>query len=241
MIEKKIWQTYKNNINNLPDYIEHTTKSWINKNSDWEYNYLNDDDVDDFIYEEFGSEWSNLIKNKCLLKVMKYDVWRVMCVYKYGGLYADVDTICTESINSWIVDYKDKEFICGYENDNKIGQWCFLAKSQNKALENILENINKALKMGDIRKDSIFDLTGSGIFTNSILKNVTLEQGKPILHQNKLINDSEYFDVNKIHLIKDENFFITGKVVHLIASRFWNFDSYHSWNKEYEMIKNEII
>lgn len=238
VIEKNIWQTFRDDIDKVPEYIGYTIDSWRSKNLNWNYNYLNDQDLDDFIYEEFGSEWSNLINKKCIIPVMKADVWRIMCLYKYGGIYADIDTLCTDSLDNWMPRYNNKDFICGYENDNQIGQWCIISKSEHPALEKILQNIHKNLISGDAKKDSIYELTGSIVVTKSILENVHISKNKTLLVQNRSINNSEYFIENKMHLLSDESFLVTGKVVHLNGSKFWNFDSYPSWNEQDRLIKN---
>lgn len=238
MIEKNIWQTYKYDLEKNPEYISISIDTWRYKNTEWSYNYLNDDDVDDFILDNFGSDWSNLINQKCLVPVMKADVWRLMALYVNGGIYADVDTACTDPIDNWIKDYSESNFICGYEGDFVIASHCFLSTREHPALENVLKNIYQSLRHKDIKIDQVYEMTGPNIFTRSILDTVPLDEKRNLKNQNKEINNSELFIKNKMHLISDPYFFLSGKVFHFMGSKFWNFEEYPSWNKHDEEIKN---
>lgn len=238
MIEKNIWQTYKNDIEKNPEYISVCIDTWSNKNPGWSYNYLNDDDMNDFILENFGAEWSNLINQKCLIPVMKADVWRLMALYVGGGIYADIDSACTEPIDNWIKDYSENNFICSYERETVIATHCLLSISKHTALENVLKNIYQSLRNKDVRIDEVYEMTGPNIFTRSILDRVLLDEKRNLKDQNKEINNSEFFIKNKMYLINDPYFFLSGKVFHFNGSRFWNFEEYPSWNKHDEEIKS---
>lgn len=237
MIEKNIWQTYKLPLSDNPDYIKHTTMSWVEKNPSWSYNYLSDEDIRDFFLEEFGKDWSNLIERKCIIPVMKADVWRVMALYQYGGMYADIDTICTDSIDNWIKEYSAKKFLVSHESLQTFCQWSFLSCKSHPALEDVLNSIYQALEKYDVGRNSVYEMTGPEIFTNSILKNIKIDKSKTIQEQNWDINHSEYFIKNRMHVIEDDSYFKTGKVVHLGASKFWKFEDYQSWNDQYDKIK----
>lgn len=238
MIEKNIWQTYKLPFQNNPEYIEIATWSWIEKNQSWRYNYLSDEDMRDFFLQEFGKDWSNLIERKCPIPVMKADVWRIMALYCYGGMYADIDTICTDSIDNWIKEYSEKNFLVTFESQKFFCQWAFLSSKGHPALECVLNGIYETLKKYDVAKNaSVYEMTGPKIFTDSILKNIKINPNKIVQHQIDEINFSEYFVKNKMHVIEDHLHFKTGKVVHLGAARFWKFEDYQSWSDQYDKMK----
>lgn len=220
VIEKNIFQTYKTPYNNLGEYAKITSSTWIDKNPNWEYNYYSDDDILDFVRENFGLGWLDIFVN-CPIGVMKSDIWRCMVIYKHGGVYADLDTICTESIDAWIP--KNSNVIFSLGADGFIQNFVFLAKSESKILENILINIEKSLNLSRIINiDYVYNTTGPAVLTKSI---------------NEYISSGN----NDITIIKDLNFFTSGKTVHLNAARFWKFDSYDSWNDELERKINEIV
>jgi mannosyltransferase OCH1-like enzyme len=221
MIEKKIFQTYKKEYSELDDYAIYTSKTWIDKNPDWEYNYFSDESILDFTNDVYGKEWLDILLNRCPVGVMKSDIWRHLAVYNYGGIYADLDTICTDSINNWGINM-NKEAVFSWGIDNLIVSHTFAGEAKSKVFEHILYNIQKAVyENKEFSIDYVYKTTGPEIFTRSLLEYL----------QNN----------NNIDILEDIYFFTSNKVVHLNASRYWNFDSYDSWNKELESILNEII
>jgi len=222
MIEKKIFQTYKKEYHELDDYAIHTSKTWIEKNPGWEYNYYSDESILDFTNDVFGKEWLDILLNKCPIGVMKSDIWRCMAVYNYGGIYADLDTICTDNIDLWGLDLR-KEAIFNVEQSGFILNWIFMGEAKSKVFESILNNIQRNIYEGKkISLDYVYKTTGPIVFTESI--------------KNYIDNN-----INNIQIINDYHYFTSNKVVHLNAAKYWNFESYDSWNKELESILNETV
>lgn len=223
MIEKNIFQTYKKKYSELDEYALYTSSTWINKNSDWKYNYFCDESILDFANDIFGKEWLEILINKCPIGVMKSDIWRFMCLYQYGGIYADLDTICTEDINSWGLDL-DYSSIFNIGPDNLIINWAFMGKSKSSVFENILNNIAIAVhNEKPVCKDFVYKTTGPYVVTDSVFQ---------------YINKNKY---DKVNIIQDTEFFVSKKIVHLNASKYWNFSSYESWNDELDRLLNETI
>lgn len=220
MIEKNIFQTYKTSYNELDEYAKHTSSTWINKNSSWEYKYFSDSDIEDFVRDCFGKDWLNLLLS-VPVGVMKSDIWRCMALYEYGGMYADLDTICTEPVDSWVNNSADAIF--SWCQDGYIQNWAFLSRKQEPVLEKILYNIEESIKNNNtLDIDYVYNTTGPAVFTKSIIEYVE-------------------YNSHNIDIINDVDYFTTGKVVHLNAARFWKFNSYDSWNDELERKINEIV
>jgi len=109
MIPKIIWQTHSFLLEDLPFFAKGPMLSWIEQNKDYTHNYVNHFERESFIYNTFGEDWLNLYK-QCQSQVFQADMWRVLCLYEYGGIYADIDTICLVNIESFLDLSKD--FIC---------------------------------------------------------------------------------------------------------------------------------
>jgi mannosyltransferase OCH1-like enzyme len=109
MIPKIIWQTHSYKFKDLPLFLKGPMLSWQENNKDYKYNYVNHIERKIFINNNFGKEWLSFYE-QCESQVFQADMWRVLCIYEYGGIYADMDTICLRSIN----DFMDlnKDFIC---------------------------------------------------------------------------------------------------------------------------------
>ena len=91
-VPKIIWQTHNYLYEELPEYLKQVTRTWINLNPTWEYRYVNHLDRAEFIKKEDPVLYSNYDK---INPVNQSDVWRALVTYKYGGAYADMDSVCT--------------------------------------------------------------------------------------------------------------------------------------------------
>ena len=138
-IPRIIWQTMKSNM--VPPIMKAYADSWINLNPEYEYRFFADGDVVAFIQEEFPHflEGYNNIK----YGASKADLWRYLVLYKYGGVYADIDCKCHQPMNNWVDPQAAFTTQIGINRD--ICQWLIMSEPGNpiflRAAEQALENI----------------------------------------------------------------------------------------------------
>ena len=100
-IPKKIWQTCNFEEEQIPDYIEVMRRTWMDRNPGWEYEYMSERKAVEFLEEHYGPDrvdaYLGLSKG-----ALKGDYWRFHCIAKFGGVYADIDAVCSEPLDSWI-------------------------------------------------------------------------------------------------------------------------------------------
>lgn len=260
MIPKKIWQTYKDDYKNLPEYASAATKTWIDRNPDWEYNYFSDSDVMDFVSSEFGSEWIKIFES-CPVSVMKADIWRVMILYVNGGMYTDLDTVCNVPNSAWFDQLSDRRAIFNAEHELHIQQWTFLSEAGHPVLDHILSNVYDAFKNPDYSNEHfVHAMTGPGIFTKSILEflnmwtpsdnvdgEVYMRDGYAKLHMHKInfvddigwLNLSEPCLSNGIYFVPSLRFFHNEVSSHLYGSQVWNDGRYKQWIFERDEYANK--
>lgn len=258
VIPKKIWQTYKTDYENLPDYAKQASSTWIDKNSEWEYNYLSDSDVLDFVKDNFGNEWLDIFNEKCPVGVMRADIWRVMTIYINGGIYTDLDTVCHVPINTWINSMNNKRVIINAEHEIHIQQWTFLSEPEHPVFGYMLDKMYEGFKDPDFKNPHfVHALTGPGIFTKSILEYMDLWEvdtspsGKVFKsdpwaqsngHKLDLINCTETFNNSKsaiedgIYLVPSYRFFHNEVSTHLYGSQSWSDGRYDQWIVERDKI-----
>lgn len=137
MIPKLIWQTHKNKI--PPKEAVESIKTWITKNSNHSWYYMDDFACEKFIVEHFSKEFVEMYKS-LPYGVMKSDAWRIAVVYVYGGVYADIDTECVVPIDSWV---NNKDLIVSYEPPtvDGIANFTFAAAPNHPALLNCLNRL----------------------------------------------------------------------------------------------------
>ena len=210
MIPKIIWQTYKDPFNKLPQYAKDCAQTWKDLNPEYKYMYMDDSECRDFILYEYGEYWLSIF-NSCPVGVMRGDLWRYLVIYKYGGVYADLDTLCKKPINSWIKNEYSLN-ICMDDDNYNYAQLAFAAESNDKTIGICLDLIKHAFINPDyLDKDFVHNLTGVNIWTKAI--------------------QIGYEKNNSIYCYKDESsmLFHNDAIVHLVASKNWSTEGYVQW------------
>lgn len=87
MIPKIIHQTYKNY--DLPETYKMCQAEIKKLHPDFEYRFYTDDDMNRLMKTEFPEYYDKF--NELPRMIMKIDMFRYFLMYKYGGLYADMD------------------------------------------------------------------------------------------------------------------------------------------------------
>src|SRR5450432_3003830 len=78
-IPKIIWQTMK--TNRVPVFMKNYADTWIKLNPEYEYRFHDDDDIIDFIKNNFPDYLEGYKKIK--YGASKADLWRYLIMYKY--------------------------------------------------------------------------------------------------------------------------------------------------------------
>lgn len=99
--------------------------SWLTKNPGWEYKCWNYDDCRMFMKTYFPEHLDMYNGYKYLIQ--KCDCVRYFLLYRYGGLYADMDYCCVRSWDEVIRDYPGDIYIV--ETPNKIGDSVHVSNS----------------------------------------------------------------------------------------------------------------
>jgi mannosyltransferase OCH1-like enzyme len=83
-----------------PDF-ESLTETWKAKNGNYAYFLYDDTDCEEFIKKHFEIKVYNAYC-RIMPGAFKADLWRYCVLYIYGGIYADIDTICYNSIDEFL-------------------------------------------------------------------------------------------------------------------------------------------
>jgi len=124
-IPRVIWQTMK--TNQVTPFIKSYTDTWINLNPEYEYRFYDDNDIIDFLTSDFPDYLDGYKKLK--FGASKADLWRYLIIYKYGGVYADIDCRCINSLHKW-VDRKST-YVTQLGINKDICQWLIISVPQN--------------------------------------------------------------------------------------------------------------
>lgn len=229
MIPKIIWQTYKDS--NPPQHCIDDIRTWLEKNHDYQWYYMDDNKCDAFMRDHFSDEYYQMYTS-LPLGVMRADVWRVAVVYVYGGVYVDLDTRCLQSIDTWIKE--DWDLVVGVENSiGSINNFVFAAAPRHPALLHVLNYFLKLYQLKIYLRDTqtpVQDFGQNG-FSEGIIEyyNLTHGEGYNYNDEAKVKEEKSYFYSHHSHAFVSTPTKDT-LVHHKIGSQKWlNSPVYQSW------------
>jgi mannosyltransferase OCH1-like enzyme len=132
-VPKIIWQTMK--ANSVPKIMKDYSDSWIGLNPEYEYRFFDDQDIARFIATEFPEFIA--VFNKIKQGAVKADLWRYLILYKFGGVYADMDCRCIAPLRKWIQPGANWVTQLGINRD--VCQWLIITVPGNPVLKKAAE------------------------------------------------------------------------------------------------------
>jgi mannosyltransferase OCH1-like enzyme len=170
-IPKIIWQTMETNL--VPKVIGDSAISWIEKNPEYEYRFFDDKDRYKFIKKEF----SHYLRAYRKIKhgAVKADLWRYLIIYKYGGVYADIDSKCIVSLREWINPRSLWVTHLGVNRD--VCQWPIMTVPENPIFKRAAE------KSYEFKSVVVTGLRFAKVFLSRTYHPIMTFAGPPILQQ----------------------------------------------------------
>jgi len=123
-------------------------------------------ELDDFVNQNYSGEIVDCY-NKLNILVAKIDFWRYLYLYKFGGIYIDMDSTIKKNINDLIRE-DDQAIITMENNFGRYVQWCLIFKKNHPILKNTIDVIVKNIKENS--KKCVTELTGPVAFAEGINK-----------------------------------------------------------------------
>jgi mannosyltransferase OCH1-like enzyme len=145
------------------------------QNKDYRYEFYDDARIDRFLKEEFPPEVSNAY-NKLAIGAAKADFFRYAVLYKYGGVYVDIDGAILRPLSEIIQD-DDVAVLSRELHPRLFVQWAliydkghpFMLRTLNRCIENI--SINKS-------PHNVLYMTGPNVYSEII--NESLEKNERV-------------------------------------------------------------
>ena len=137
-IPKKIYQTWRNKPIQIPVIHEYIDKM-LNMNHGYEYELFDDNDMDNFVNDNFDSEITECY-NRLNIRTAKADFWRYLILYKNGGIYLDIDSIFLRPLDELIRD-TDDAIITREPVGPVYVQWALMFCKNHPILEKTIQNV----------------------------------------------------------------------------------------------------
>ena len=233
-IPKKLFQSWE--TTNIEPEFQKVIDKWKEFNPDYEYIFHDSEQCLKFIQENFEE---NVVTayNKIIPGAYKCDLWRCCVLYIYGGVYADIDTLCTGKINDLISDNID--FIVPIDlNINPFEGFhnlfnTFIASIPKSPI--LLDAINRIVfnVENNIIPESKLDFSGPGILGRAVNKFLNLEETSSFKGKEGIKNSIKFlhFDSNTEY-VSDIN---TNKII--LQNKNKNSDIIRLYNNECNKIK----
>lgn len=130
-----IWMYWHSGAENMPEECKKCWETYKKYNPLWEIIIVSDNNLlcylDDYI--------SSNIKKSTLRVSHKSDLIRIALLNKYGGVWADLTSICVDSLE-WIQQYKNASILLfSYDTKDDISSW-WIACTRNSIISSIFYN-----------------------------------------------------------------------------------------------------
>lgn len=146
----------------VPEKYKLLMKSWIDKHPDWQYILWTDADVDGFQLE--NRDIFDAAQNFGL----KADIWRYEIVWRYGGVFLDIDFDCIKPLDDLHIRYD----LYGA----RLAPHCSLANGvigaapHHPVLRACIQGLRRCRSKSPVSAEDIMRLAGPGLFTRCFLK-----------------------------------------------------------------------
>lgn len=143
MFPKIIWQTHNYTIQELPDHLKKISATWKNLNPEWEHRY-----VDHIERSEMVKGYSKLFdRYKDMEPQYQADLWRYVVTYEFGGVYADMDSVCIKPLDYLLDGLDDCEILVTpkdppsfvFNGGYGIGNANYAVKQHSEIMKNIIK------------------------------------------------------------------------------------------------------
>ncbi len=184
-IPKQIFQTFK--TQQLPLLTRYHIYRLKRKNPEYEYHFYDDVAIDQFIQKEFDEETYQLFK-RINIGAAKADFFRYAVLYKYGGVYLDIDSLITKKLDDFLLN-SDSAVISYEENMVLYIQFALFFDKGHPFLKKTLEVIIQNLKENKYPYN-VHAMTGPTAFTEGV--NRAIQENKEVNFRLLGMNYNEY-------------------------------------------------
>ena len=165
MIEKNIFQCYWNRNPSIEPLVSIMINKYKLMNPDYTHYLYDENDMDNFVNENFNKEIIECY-NKLNIRIARSDFWRYLVLFKYGGVYLDMDSGIEKSLDELIKE-DDQAIITAEGNPNLYVQWGLIFSKEHPILKKTIELICNNIKNNSYPND-IHKMTGPMVYSKAI-------------------------------------------------------------------------
>jgi mannosyltransferase OCH1-like enzyme len=237
-IPKKIFQTWEVKENEMTEEMQKIVNTWKQFNPNYKYHFYDKNDRELFIKNNFSKQ---IYEAYCRIipGAYKADLWRYCVLYKYGGIYVDIDTICMNSIDKFLfyqlefvglVDFNSNIL----EGNHNLANGFIASIPNSKILENCINIIVYQVE-NNIIPHSRLNFSGPGVLGRALNVYLNLPEYNSFIDKEGLQNNLYLLKFEKeTEYVKN----LAGDI--LFQNKNGNNIIQEAYNKEIKNIKNHI-
>lgn len=189
IIPRILWQTNFTDRVTLAVYLNYLFNRLLAY--DFEYRFMITEDRSEFIKENFSNE---IFENYSRIQIgaAQADFWRLLALYKIGGVYMDIDAHLIWPLSSIVKNEYNEFYILARKGD--ITNYFIASKSDNNHLKQMIDVVMKNIEENMIK--NVYELTGPGVFNHVLSdKDINKKSYKYVCAQGNFTNDYfQYID-----------------------------------------------
>lgn len=162
----------------LPQKLRSYSETWTSQNPTWIHKLWNRSTFEDLL-QSCPAKWQETYKNLDHW-VQQCDFARYIIVYVFGGIYADLDTVCKLPAESFArydnlivgIEAQVDDFHRELHNlarNFQLCQWTFASIERHPALFHVIEYICDVSSQTCYAKNTVLNSTGPGAFTDALI------------------------------------------------------------------------
>jgi len=217
MIPKIIHQTWK--TKDIPDNWKNAVDSCKKINEDFQYILWTHETMNIFVKNNYPH--FHKIYESYKYDIQRCDAFRYLVLYKYGGVYLDLDTVCNTNLNNFL----NYDLVLAHQTNIKSSftNAFFMVISNHPffkyCIDNLSDNINNYQHFG--KHLHVMNSTGP-FFLNKMIKNYGKINNTYVLTKKEYAGDCNSCNLN---ICKGGQYFthIQGKSWHEMDSTIYNY------------------
>lgn len=182
-IPRILWQTNFTNRVTLAVYINYLFNRLLAY--DFDYRFMITQDRAEFIKANYSQEIFESY-SRIQIGAAQADFWRLLVLYKHGGVYMDIDAHLVWPLSSIIKTEQTELYIIARKGD--ISNYFIASKNNNIHLKKMIDVILKNIEENTIK--NVYVLTGPGVFNQVLdIKEVNTVPYRYTCNQGNFTND----------------------------------------------------
>lgn len=171
MIPKHIYQVWHDK-DNLPPFYKKYNDQLKQQLPNYSYTLFDEREINTFVNTYYVGEISECY-NKLNTITSKVDFWRYLYLYKYGGIYLDIDSMIMKNIDTLI---EDVDGVISREPNKPYTyvQWALFFCKEHPILLKTIKLVTQNIKSNITQ--TILELTGPVVFTKAVDSYISLNR-----------------------------------------------------------------